>query len=291
MFLHVILGVEMKKLVLCGAVLTAMAMTACSTTNGGLAKPVVPVVSQENVADLTELKKSVEAELATENKTLKSLSVKVANKEYKDGKINFAEFGQGIHNPIDASMTFVATDKATNTDETMGSKGKLYLFQQNYSMVAAVETTHNIENGKEIAVKDSEEEIDFFVSGEVTKNLPTKGNYKYVGTAHIYDGTNNRIDTKFSYDVNFETAKGSGKVENVAGKDINLAETSITDLSSKNAFDDKVLNYKGFNGTATRDGKQGWYELGLFGKDADEVIGRVSVDNHEYDGFIGGKKQ
>lgn len=289
MFLHVILGVEMKKLVLCGAVLTAMAMTACSTTNGGLARE--SVATKANVVADGVLKTEQENIAKTAGNTLKSYSVKLQGKEYKDGNgINFAEFGQGSHE-LDWEDKAVQ-ETADKKEVTNSSKGKVYLFQQNYSVIGAVETTERTIDGKTEKLEDRLEE---FLLGEATAKdkIPTKGSATYVGSSRIYDPDNKPKEGKFTYNVNFETAKGNGKVENINGKDIILEETSLGSVSFKNEVlaSTATTDAQGFAGVATRDGKDGTYKLGFFGPNADEVIGRVSVDDHEYDGFIGGKKQ
>lgn len=277
----------MKKLVLCGAVLTAMAMTACSTTNGSLAKPVVPVVEKVEVVDATENEKVIaDLALVAGKATAKSYAMTVNGKAYtaKD----FSSFGQGYHSAELKETVKVKNDKGQ--EEEFGIKGDLHLFQQGYSIIGARVFEHVIQNGKE--EKLDEDHFHDFIKGQATKAdaLP-KGSATYSrDEVVIYGPKNEGFKGKFTYTVNFDDKKGSGKIASINGHDIDLKETVLKEVSYNNAFDDTTSKFQGFQGDAERDGKSGNYTLGIFGPNADEVIGRVSVDDHEYDGFIGGKK-
>lgn len=281
----------MKKLMLCGAVASALAMTACSSNKSKDQAVFTPVVTKQNVVEVAAYKEQVAEDLKQDGQTLKSFTMKVGNKEYKDGNIDLgAQFGQGIHKTT-FNNTAVATDDATKKDVTLGERGDLYLFQQNYSAFVAIQPTHETVDGKERAYTSQEEDdkFDTFIIGEATKVLP-KGKASYAGNAQIHGEKDAVHNAKFTYSIDFDAEKGSGKVANVAGKDITLAEANIEDINIRSEYTG-VSSFKGFLGTATRDGKDGHYVLGIFGPNADEVTGHVSVDNDKYDGFIGGKKQ
>lgn len=311
----------MKKLMLCGAVVSAMALGGCKFNDSkdtGLSspKPMVTNGSTSNNANVngstqptnntrtpthnilveSESKEVYEQSWSrNHNYTVKSFNMTVGNQSYKDGKIDLgAQFGQGYHETT-YSQSLVVTDKAAQKkDRSMTENGKMYLFQQDYSLAGAVNLTSGSVDGKIETFNDAEIDDDFII-GQATRVLP-KGKANYVGDAIIHTDKKDVYKTQLTYNVDFDAAKGSGKIANVAGKEITLAEADIKDITFQSEYAGKS-SFKGFDGEfkAFRDGAKGDYFLGLFGPNAEEVTGSVSIYDEKqdtyYDGIMGGKKQ
>lgn len=296
-----ILGVKMKKLILCGAVLAAMAMTACSSTkngNGsGLSSSTKPVVAKPVVVPVVEKVNVIESKQAAHHLAFgagltgpdishtideNSYAVTVNGKAHKQA--DFAEFGQGR---TTADWKETVTGSNDNKKTNVGFKGKLHLFQQGYSVAGAKEITHKIADGKETAFVPMDMD---FIKGNTTKTLP-KGSATYAGDVTISGPQNGQHKGQFTYNVDFDAAKGSGQVTGVNGHNITLKETKLANIDHYNAFDGSTSKFQGFKGDATRDGKSGSYALGIFGPNADEVTGRVTIGGKSdgYNGSIGGK--
>lgn len=311
----------MKKLMLCSAIMSAMVLSGCNFNDDGSTnllspKPMVTNGSTSNNANVNGstqptnnartpthniLVESESKEVLSQRiegngqgKTLKSFNMTVGNQGYKDGKIDLgAKFGQGYHETT-YSQNLVVTDKATQKDQAVTEKGKMYLFQQDYSLVGAVLVTSVNVDGN-IETYNNTEFDDDFIIGQATRVLP-KGKANYVGDAIIHTDKKDVYKTQLTYNVDFDAAKGSGKIANVAGKEITLAETEIEDIQYNSEYAGKS-SFKGFWGEfkAFRDGAKGDYMLGIFGPNAEEITGSVSIYDEKqdvyYDGIMGGKKQ
>lgn len=327
-------GVQMKKLVLASAVISTLVVTGCSSTsfssdypvkkpllptvtpvkqpnttvnNQGTNKPVTPpntntsvntptIVAHKNAIDLNDIKEELENKWESK---IVDLKMQVKNADNRADKINLAPLGQGF-SMNDWSATVVEQDLGQTYN--MEYKGKLYLFQQDYSALGIMTVTHETENGDTAPIEPSlmhQQYTHYILDGQPTTNLPTKGTYNYAGKVKIHDVNrdkyldNRMIDGQFNYAVNFDTQTGSGKVSNIDGKDIKLNAGRISDLKDEDGF--KISpTVKGIEGTATHGNKTGEYTLGFFGPNANEVSGTVTVETGEntgYMGIIGGKKQ
>lgn len=309
----------MKKLMLCSAIMSAMVLSGCNFNDDGSTnllspKPMVTNGSTSNNANVngstqptnnartpthnilveSESKEVIAQYYSHQNNTIKSLNMTVGNQSYKDGKIDLgAQFGQGYHETT-YSQSLVVTDKTTQKDRSSTENGKMYLFQQDYSLAGAVNLTGGSVDGKVETYADAEIDDDFII-GQATRVLP-KGKANYVGDAIIHTDKKDVYKTQLTYNVDFDAAKGSGKIANVAGKEITLAETEIEDIQYNSEYAGKS-SFKGFFGEfkAFRDGAKGDYVLGLFGPNAEEVTGSLMIYDEKqdvyYDGIMGGKKQ
>lgn len=316
-------GVQMKKLVLASAIISTLVVTGCSSnkpeSNYSAAKPIVStgtstnkpnttvskpntsvttptVVAHKNAIDLNDIKEELENKWESK---IVDLKMQVKNADNQAKKINLAPLGQGF-SMNDWSATVVEQDSGKTYN--MEYKGKLYLFQQDYSALGIMTVTHETENGDTAAIEPSlmhQQYTHYIVDGQPTVNLPTKGTYNYAGKVKIHDVNrdkyldNRMIDGQFNYAVNFDTQTGSGKVSNIDGKDIKLNAGRISDLKDEDGFNISPT-VKGIEGTATHGNKTGEYTLGFFGPNANEVSGTVTVETSDktaYMGIIGGKKQ
>lgn len=283
---------------------TTVNQPTTTVNNQGTNKPVTPsntntsvntptVVAHKNTIDLNDIKEELENEWQSE---IVSMKMQVENADNRADKINLAPLGQGF-SINDWSATMVERDLGQTYN--MEYKGKLYLFQQDYSALGMIEATHETENGDLAVIDPVDTSILFVGDGQPTVNLPTKGTYNYAGKVKIHDVNrdkyldNRMIDGQFNYAVNFDTQTGSGKVSNIDGKDIKLNAGRISDLKDEDGFNISPT-VKGIEGTATHGNKTGEYTLGFFGPNANEVSGTVTVETGEntgYMGIIGGKKQ
>ena len=103
--------------------------------------------------------------------------------------------------------------------------------------------------------------------------------YKKVGTEEWFGSTRDKYDFvnsskegNLSYKVNFADKTGSGSITGL-GNDIALAQGSISGA--------------GISSTATQSYKSGSYSLDFFGKNAEEIGGKVSFDGKGVVGFGG----
>ena len=103
--------------------------------------------------------------------------------------------------------------------------------------------------------------------------------YKKVGTEEWFGYTRDKYDFvdspkegNLSYKVSFTDKTGSGRITGL-GNDIALAQGSISGA--------------GISSTATQSYKSGSYSLDFFGKNAEEIGGKVSFDGKDVVGFGG----
>ncbi|ABY70292.1 colicin import membrane protein [Actinobacillus pleuropneumoniae serovar 3 str. JL03] len=148
-----------------------------------------------------------------------------------------------------------------NVDQSITSGEVIY--NQKYSIITAdtVEGTRN-----NLAVNELN---NVKIKGLTTKAeaIPTEGSATYSGEA--FDAT---YKGKLSYNVNFADKTGSGSITGL-GNDITLEQGSIKGT--------------GISATATQSYKSGEYSLGFYGKNAEEVSGKVSFDGKDVVGFGG----
>lgn len=217
---------------------------------------------------------------------LSSYSVNVNGKSYNNGNIDLATLGNGFKR-IDATET--ATAKFGGDTYSATRNSKVHLYQQPYSVVAAIQNTGGKVTGNGVNQNLARQDFDVnYVQGEATKILPSTGSFNYKGVAFTETEQGN-----LDYTINFDTKKGAGSISgiNEAGL-INLHESDITKVSHENSLDKSSLSGFGVaNGVATSEkAGNGTYKLGIFGPNAEEIAGSVLQDNNALVGF-GGKKQ
>lgn len=276
-----------KKLMMAGmSILAISTLTACSGVSqlANIKKQVQETITSEINKEIT---KEVEKQAfmthapATTNTipNAQNHSTTLNGKTYKQGeKINLKDFEQGYHEK-DFTITY---DK---NNQTVQEKGKLYLFQQQYSTMGVFEV--KMQDGLTTTIRQTP--VDAI--GIPTQTLPTKGTYQYKGMAYLAHPAhqNKHMPANFNYDINFDTKTGKGTI-GVHNKNISLKEAPIkTHLSDYKGLDGKALQAHGIAGEALYDTQTGRYSLGIFGPNADEVTGTVEVASMS--GFMGGKKQ
>ena len=217
---------------------------------------------------------------------LSSYSVNVNGKSYNNGNIDLATLGNGFKR-INATET--ATAKFGGDTYSATRNSTIHLYQQPYSVVAAIQNTGGKVTGPGVNENLDRQDFDVnYVQGELTKTLPSTGSFNYKGVAFTETEQGN-----LDYTINFDTKKGAGSISgiNEAGL-INLHESDITNVSHQNSLDGSSLSGFGVaNGVATSEkAGNGTYKLGIFGPNADEIAGSVLRDNDALVGF-GGKKQ
>ncbi|WP_238327057.1 Slam-dependent surface lipoprotein [Rodentibacter pneumotropicus] len=137
------------------------------------------------------------------------------------------------------------------------------IYNQPYSIITA-DTKSGTRNYSEV-----NELHNVGINGLKTKvdALPTEGTASYNGKA--FDALN---QGKLSYQVNFSNKTGSGNITGL-GRDITLEQGSISGTS--------------ISATATQSYNSGNYTLDFFGKNAEEIGGKVSFDGKDVVGFGG----
>lgn len=254
--------------------------------NAGVSK-LVPVSALRASAheDLNNLAKRLSGD-GDAQVELSSYSVNVNGKSYNNGNIDLATLGNGFKR-IDATET--ATAKFGGRTYSANRNSTIHLYQQPYSVVAAIQNTGGKVTGNDVNQNLDRKDFDVnYVQGELTKTLPSTGSFNYKGVAFTETEQGN-----LDYTINFDTKKGAGSISgiNEAGL-INLHESDITNVSHQNSLDGSSLSGFGVaNGVATSEkAGNGTYKLGIFGPNADEIAGSVLRDNDALVGF-GGKKQ
>lgn len=254
--------------------------------NDGVSK-LVPVSALRASAheDLNDLAKELSGNRNAQVE-LSSYSVNVNGKSYNNGNIDLATLGNGFKR-IDATETAKAKFDGNTYSATRNSK--VHLYQQPYSVVAAIQNTGGKVTGSGVNQNLARQDFDVnYVQGELTKTLPSTGSFNYKGVAFTETEQGN-----LDYTINFDTKKGAGSISgiNEAGL-INLHESDITNVSHQNSLDGSSLSGFGVaNGVATSEkAGNGTYKLGIFGPNAEEIAGSVLQDNNALVGF-GGKKQ
>lgn len=254
--------------------------------NDGVSK-LVPVSALRASAheDLNDLAKELSGNRNAQVE-LSSYRVNVNGKSYNNGNIDLATLGNGFKR-IDATETAKAKFDGNTYSATRNSK--VHLYQQPYSVVAAIQNTGGKVTGSGVNQNLARQDFDVnYVQGELTKTLPSTGSFNYKGVAFTETEQGN-----LDYTINFDTKKGAGSISgiNEAGL-INLHESDITNVSHQNSLDGSSLSGFGVaNGVATSEkAGNGTYKLGIFGPNAEEIAGSVLQDNNALVGF-GGKKQ
>ena len=137
------------------------------------------------------------------------------------------------------------------------------IYNQPYSIIFA-DTKSGVRNFSSI-----NELSNVRIAGLKTKleAIPTKGTANYSGKA--FDAENNGT---LDYNVNFENKTGSGTITGL-GNNITLKQGSISRT--------------GISSTATQGDKSGSYSLGFFGKNAEEIAGKVIFNGKDTVGFGG----
>ena len=177
---------------------------------------------------------------------LSSYSVNVNGKSYNNGNIDLATLGNGFKR-IDATET--ATAKFGGDTYSATRNSKVHLYQQPYSVVAAIQNVGGKVTGNGVNQNLDRQDFDVnYVQGELTKTLPSTGSFNYKGVAFTETEQGN-----LDYTINFDTKKGAGSINgiNEAGL-INLHESDITNVSHQNSLDGSSLSGFGVaNGIAT----------------------------------------
>lgn len=282
----------------------ALCLAACSSSGGGSSNSnnsiiggnnrpndgvskLVPVSALRASAheDLNDLAKELSGNDDAQVE-LSSYRVNVNGKSYNNGNIDLATLGNGFKR-IDATET--ATAKFGGDTYSATRNSTIHLYQQPYSVVAAIQNTGGKVTGPGVNENLDRQDFDVnYVQGELTKTLPSTGSFNYKGVAFTEKEQGN-----LDYTINFDTKKGAGSISgiNEAGL-INLHESNITDVSHTNSLDGSSLSGFGVaNGIATSEkAGNGTYKLGIFGPNAEEIAGSVLKDDNALVGF-GGKKQ
>ncbi|UTG75215.1 hypothetical protein KCG53_08130 [Neisseria subflava] len=138
------------------------------------------------------------------------------------------------------------------------------IYNQPYSIIFA-DTKSGVRNFSSIINELS----NVLIAGLKTKleAIPTKGTANYSGKA--FDAENNGT---LDYNVNFENKTGSGTITGL-GNNITLERGSISGT--------------GISSTATQGYKSGSYSLDFFGKNAEEIAGKVIFNGKDTVGFGG----
>ena len=141
------------------------------------------------------------------------------------------------------------------------------IYNQPYSIVIA-DTKSGVRNFSSI-----NELSNVLIAGLKTKleAIPTKGTANYSGKA--FDAENNGT---LDYNVNFENKTGSGTITGL-GNNITLEQGSISGT--------------GISSTATQGYKSGSYSLDFFGKNAEEIAGKVIFNGKDTVGFGGQRRE
>ena len=137
------------------------------------------------------------------------------------------------------------------------------IYNQPYSIIFA-DTESGVRNSSSI-----NELSNVLIAGLKTKleAIPTKGTANYSGKA--FDAENKGT---LDYNVNFENKTGSGTITGL-GNNITLERGSISGT--------------GISSTATQGYKSGSYSLDFFGKNAEEIAGKVIFNGNYTVGFGG----
>ena len=197
----------------------------------------------------------------TVQNNLETALISEAKGEYADieqGKAVIAS--QGVK-----SNTIFSSSGITQNNYKYGT----VVYNQKYSIV-----TGNYEFGTQ-SVNGTNYRIDSLTvsaKGLQTKPeaIPTEGKATYSGKAFVSD----LYQGNLSYDVNFANRTGSGVIRDLGiYDDIQLEEGTI----SKD----------GISAVATQGSDQGNYDLKFFGKNAEEIGGKVSLDGKDAVGFGG----
>lgn len=172
-----------------------------------------------------------------------------------DANLNFSKLSVGLH---DKQFEF-------QTNGELFANGKLRIYRQPNSVVVGNKRS----NYQHFRFDD--------VGGNATKTLPTAGIYQY--KRHAFTGDS---QGDFNYNINFTTKTGQGSF-NLNGKTTTLPEGTI----QKRSHLGHGHGLPDFNGYAINSkNNELYYQLGIFGNQAEEVAGYASLlqpgpNNHQ----------
>lgn len=159
--------------------------------------------------------------------------------------------------------------------------GRLKMYQQPYSVIGGL-----VDNAKINQFYDDT----LVVKGIHTKenHVPKQGTATYSGKAFSSESTG-----LLTYHVDFDKKVGSGEIiglNTVAGLGVGNVLLKAAPIASFNhTVNGENIKATGIQGQAVAGRIEGDYKLGFAGPKAEEIIGSVSVDNHDLIGF-GGKR-
>ena len=179
----------------------------------------------------------------------------IYNGQYRNG------LEQKQYSTSSSSSSSCINGRCYSIEETI-TTGKA-IYNQPYSIIVA-DTKSGVRNSSSI-----NELSNVRIAGLKTKleAIPTKGTANYSGKA--FDAENNGT---LDYNVNFENKTGSGTITGL-GNNITLEQGSISGT--------------GISSTATQGYKSGSYSLDFFGKNAEEIAGKVTFNGKDTVGFGG----
>ena len=189
-----------------------------------------------------------------------------------------------------------SSSRSINNRLTNESASRKMVYNQKYSVIIGDYNGQVSYNNNTGDIFTDNRVIDINAKGlkTETSSIPTEGTatytgkafngtlaqeYKKVGTEEWFGSTRDKynfVDSPkegiLSYKVNFADKTGSGSITGL-GNDIALAQGSISGA--------------GISSTATQSYKSGSYSLDFFGKNAEEIGGKVSFDGKDVVGFGG----
>ncbi|MDH2925557.1 hypothetical protein A4A71_09640 [Nicoletella semolina] len=210
-----------------------------------------------------------------------------------------AESLKGISNhsyPVD-SLTSKTSMLSSSTSNRLTNEQRTHqvIYNQPYSAVLGNYSGFVSYNNSTGYIFDDNRDSSIQVKGLRTeeKALPLQGSATYSGKAFngtivgfsgsdepiegkLFSGSDEPIEGKLSYNVNFADKTGSGSITGL-GNDITLERGTISGT--------------GISANATQSYKWGEYSLGFYGKNAEEVSGKVSFDGKDVVGFGGTRGQ
>lgn len=211
-------------------------------------------------------------DLETNFKSLDEYTVYINNRRYPNAEgIRLGELGNGFK---DLNVREVAKVTTKHGKYTVNREGKLYLYQQDYSLIANIMPAQVTISGMNDKIQDSSD-AEVFVRGVPTVSLPESGRAVYVGQAFAeYDGKLKSGD--LNYVVDFLTKTGSGYISSDV-TNIELQKAKIVETSHTNELDRETISAYGIEGRATSTLGDGSYKLGFFGPKAEEIVGSVDI--------------
>ena len=214
-------------------------------------------LNEHQAADFA--KNNVDLDEDTAKANLETLIINNAkgiyNGQYRNG-LTTNQYGTSS-----SSSSGCTNGRCYSVEETI-TTGKA-IYNQPYSIIVA-NTKSGVRNYSPI-----NELSNVQITGLKTKldAIPTEGTANYSGKA--FDAKNNGA---LDYNVNFANKTGSGTITGL-GNNITLEQGSISGT--------------GISSTATQSYKSGSYSLDFFGKNAEEIGGKVSINGKDAVGFGG----
>lgn len=247
-----------------------------------------PVPKWDATVRYVSLKKGAEQEAIDYVKDAARITPKIdgyaltINGRTQNGDIDLSKYAKGHH------KFFIQERVTGSADGVQGSitrNSDVYLFKQDYSLIAGIHNKNmTVKLGNE-ANNKSIDEMHALVRGVSTEKLPTTGKFNYSGSGKI--GTKYSLrDAKFSYEVDFAEKTGSGSLGNIT-----LSKGDITTQTLTNEIDNSFITTPTIEGEATDGRYSGEYILGFFGPDADEIVGALDLGDEDVIGIFSGTKQ